>query len=108
MEYKLWEVIKMLTENPKLEFKDEYGHIIFVKENGWIYIRHTDGSKMTGEELDTDLFRKSINVIYRIYEEPRKEESTNIIINVSVNSSDISKVAEEIEKALKNIKLNLC
>jgi hypothetical protein len=104
MEYKLWEVIKMLTENSKLEFEDDYGHIMFVKEDGWIYIRNKNGSKVPtsdGEELNTDVFRKSINATYKIYNENKKVEPNNIIINVSVDSSDISKVAEEIEKALK-------
>jgi hypothetical protein len=104
----------MLTENPNLEFEDKYGHIIFVKENGWIYCRNKDGSKILTSDSkvsDTDIFRKSINLTYKIYEEPIKEpQKNNIIINMSCSISgaeEVEKVIKELQDKISNLKVNV-
>lgn len=34
--YKTWEAYKMLTENPNLKFKDEFGYYLVIEDNAFI------------------------------------------------------------------------
>ena len=59
--YKTWEVYKMLTENPTLKFKDEFGYCLMVVGKEFV---------MKDEEEDEDVVHNNIDDKWTLVQNP--------------------------------------